>query len=247
MHKSTFAKARKTSRELLSAAFLRLDADHSSDWPPELFRWSHGKLHVRIKEDRLAGLVGFAFFVDLEDRELQLLPVVQDLERILPLSQFDLSFVDGSADLIRRIARKVSSPIIRTFFGRCVTLAATRQDDPEAVRCSVFLILRISSFDSTVFQCSSSELDDVIRTALRSDSEEIQRVAVKLGIKKAACDPSATEYVSTHITSAIFLLQESEVNPRVATGMLLLLSAFIKRNLAVCARPSSSRRLSSTP
>jgi hypothetical protein len=197
IHKSTFAGARKTFRELLSAVFLALDADRSSHCLQRLLRWYHEKSHVRMKEDRLTGLVGFAFFVDLGDHERQLWLVVQDLERILPVKQFDLSFVDGSAYLVRRIARKGSSPIIRTFFARCFTCTRMRQAEPEAVRCCVFLSLRISTFDSTVFQRFSTELDGVIRTALRSDSEDIQMAAVKLSIKTGACDTSATEYVST--------------------------------------------------
>ena len=221
-----FAIARKISREELSSAFLDSSDAQKFSFSSELFRWCQDKLHSRGKGDRLAALVGFAFFVDIEDDQKQLLALAQNLERILPLDYVCL--VDGIAHLEKRIAKRVPLPIIPKLFDRCMSLATRATEN--AVLSSVFLLLRLSSFDSSFFQTFSSELNTVITTALGIGNVVIQRAAVELALKKTQCDPAANEYVAGYLNSVVYVLGLSKVQMEQVTGMLMLLSSLVCHN-----------------
>jgi hypothetical protein len=76
-------------------------------------------------------------------------------------------------------------------------------------------------------------LKTVITNALQSDLPEIQDAGVELSVRKTQCDPSAPDYVSTHISSTIYVLQSGSLST--VRGHLQLLSSFFENNGDVCA------------
>ena len=95
----SFTEARHLAREEFTNVFLDVSSSESGSFTGELFRWSQEKLHSRQRDDRMAGLVGFAFFIDVNDDQAQLTTLAQNLDRILPVET--LCLVEGIAHLMK--------------------------------------------------------------------------------------------------------------------------------------------------
>jgi hypothetical protein len=115
----SFHTIRRLSRDFFTETFLSADEKFRSTYANQLYRWSQEKLRSRQKDDRLVALAGLSFCVDLEDDNTQLLTIAQNIERSLPIDSICL--IDGIANLIKRIARRVPNPIIPRLIERCVS------------------------------------------------------------------------------------------------------------------------------
>ncbi|OHT17424.1 PIKK family atypical protein kinase [Tritrichomonas foetus] len=239
LNSETFTEVRQKSLDYFSKLFLTSSEACRNNFPSNLFRWSTNKLHSRQQEARLAALAGFSFYVDIDDDQSNLLNIVQSLERILPLEIVIL--IEGIAKLVKRIARRVQSPIVPHLFDRSVAWLSFVRDTratTSAVISSLYLFLRLCSFDQAFFKKYSNELNTIIITALTYQSTEIQQAAVALNRKIIEFDPAANEYVSALITNILIAIN-GELGMEHPQGFFLLISSFFSDNKYVCADRAS--------
>ena len=235
----TFNKARKTSRNYFLKIFIDSHIESLVFFSKSLMRWSTNKLHSKVNEDRLAALIGFSFYVDINEDHSCLLGIVQNIERILPVDIVIL--IEGVTKLVKRIARRIQSPIVPHLFDRAISwLCFTRgsRATKPAVISSLYIFLRLCSFDQTFYQKYSNELNNIIMSSLKLDSREIQQAAVMLNRKITDADPSANDYISNIITNFLNLLNNEAELPY-AEGYFVFISSLFSDHKYVCSERSS--------
>lgn len=222
----SFTEARHLAREEFTNVFLDVSSSESGSFTGELFRWSQEKLHSRQRDDRMAGLVGFAFFIDVNDDQAQLTTLAQNLDRILPVET--LCLVEGIAHLMKRISKRIPEPIVPKLFDRCVAWLAPRATK-SAVLSSIVLFLKFSTLDPLLLQKFSRDVNTVIIASMEFDDADIQRGAIELILKQARFDPASQENLGNYLASVTHVLQSDAPLSR-KKGALLLLSRFLARS-----------------
>lgn len=231
----TFAEARQRSRKFFSQLYLTLSDEDQNQFALCLYKWSNVKLHTRQQETRLAAIVGFSFYVDIDDDQSNYTGINQSLERILPID--DVFLIKGISRLFYKIARKMNAPFIPHLMDRIMSWLSFARDSratPASIISSLFLLLRISPFDPLFYKKYVNQLNTITMTALTYPSKEIHQAVIELNRKIIATDPAANERVSKIISNVLCSFNNSNINnnnTENGTRNGMLIDSIISRNI----------------
>ena len=209
----TFKEACRRSQKIFSELFIELSPKDRNQYSQSLFKWSVNKLHTRKQQSRLASVIGFSFYVEIDDDQNNLLIITQSIERILPIE--DVFLIKGISRLLYRIARKMSAPFIPHLMERIVSWLSFARDSratPASIVSSLFLFLRLSAFDQLFYKKYSNQLNTITMTALTYQSDEIHQAVIQLNRKIIVTNPAANERVSKLISNILDSFNNKNIN-----------------------------------